>query len=133
MFSPVRKVPATQTMSSTDRSFVEVVFFDGPDSVPSPLHGATIKSHLSASFPGRFCARHANFLPSGENRGELSAAGLSFVSVSHSFDLLSIDTRQRSWFVLHASPFAGTAVKTRNLPSGENTKSSPTLNVVLVG
>jgi hypothetical protein len=35
--------------------------------------------------------------------------------------------------VLHASFFSGTAVKTRCEPSGENVKSSPLENVVLVG
>ena len=34
--------------------------------------------------------------------------------------------------MLHASPFAGTAVKTRCEESGEKVKSSPTLKVVLV-
>src|SRR5262249_50960792 len=104
-----------------------------PAKAPSRRQSTTRMSHLSASYPAFFCALHASLLPSGLNRGLASAAGLSFLSGSPSRRRVSVATRPRAWLVLQASASAGTAVKTRCEPSGENVKSSPTLKVVEVG
>src|SRR5687767_2379417 len=85
-----------QAKSFTDTSYRAVALVGLPASVPSGLQSAMRMSHLSASYPGFFCARHASLLPSGENLGPPSAALLSAVSASHLVEVFVTETRQRS-------------------------------------
>ncbi len=55
--SPRDVVPATQTNSSTDSSNPSVMSRGRPRKLPSGPQATTIRSHLSASYPGFFCAR----------------------------------------------------------------------------
>jgi hypothetical protein len=76
----------------------------------------------SASKPGRCIARHASVLPSGENTGCASHAGLSAVRLRGSPPPLL--TSYRSKFVDHGSDLPFTrASNTTLLPSGENVYS----------
>ena len=56
----------------------------------------------SLSYPGRFIARYASVLPSGENAGNESHAGLAFVRFLGGAEP-SIGARNRSKLVDHAS------------------------------
>src|SRR5262245_9628115 len=85
-----------QANSLTDRSFDSVMLFGAPLSVPSGLHSATTTSHLSASYPAFFWARHASFDPSMLNFGPVSAALFAAVRHSHFGDVFVTLTRQMS-------------------------------------